>query len=412
MAETEQIVRTIADDVLKAIPGDRPAGIDSRTGKLWVELMKLRPRPSDGFYAGGESDGDSVPPDWPDFRDALETALSTKTKDLELGLFLAEANVRVHGFAGLRDAFWMLGGLITGFVSRGLHPHWEDGDLSAQSAKLHWLNEKLPDVISEVPLTRNPDAGPNYSLHYFEESRNGGGGLITASQFDEAAALGSIEEYRSLTALIEEAAAGLTAFTALVNDAYGAEAPSFSDAEACLEKCRKVVQGIVRRLDRNGKKDVSRVDHYPETASPIAFQPPLEGSGSSSPDAWSACEAMARGGNADSAIATMASLAASEPNGRVRFQRKLMLADLCLQTNRKKLGTSILEELDELIQLHKLDSWETSGVAGGVWARLVRCYRDKTAGTQNPARESEFFLKLSRLDPWQAVACGESRREE
>jgi len=106
----------------------------------------------------------------------------------------------------------------------------------------------------------------------------------------------------------------------------------------------------------------------------------------------------------------MAALAAAEPNGRVRFQRKLLLADLCIQTNRKKLGTSILQELNEIIEQHKLESWETSEIVGGVWSRLVRCYRDKAAGTADESLEVEFYLKLSRLDPWQALTCGEPAR--
>ncbi len=121
---------------------------------------------------------------------------------------------------------------------------------------------------------------------------------------------------------------------------------------------------------------------------------------------------MARGGNIDGALTTMTSLAAAEPNGRVRFQRKLLLADVCLQSNRKKLATSILQELNEIIELHKLESWETSEIVGGVWARLVRCYRDRAAGTADKDREAEFFQKLSRLDPWQALACGEPVKED
>jgi len=108
----------------------------------------------------------------------------------------------------------------------------------------------------------------------------------------------------------------------------------------------------------------------------------------------------------------MAALAAAEPNGRVRFQRKLLLADLCIQTNRKKLGTSILQELNEIIEQHKLESWETSEIVGGVWSRLVRCYRDKAAGTADESLEAEFYLKLSRLDPWQALTCGEPARRD
>jgi type VI secretion system protein ImpA len=127
--------------------------------------------------------------------------------------------------------------------------------------------------------------------------------------------------------------------------------------------------------------------------------------------AWAEAERMARSGEVDAALSTMTALAAAEANGRIRFQRKLLLADICMRTNRLRLARSILEELNELVEKHNLTAWETSDVIGAVWARLVRCYRDTAAGTANPERAAEFFLKLSRLDPWQALALGESTEQ-
>jgi len=127
---------------------------------------------------------------------------------------------------------------------------------------------------------------------------------------------------------------------------------------------------------------------------------------------WLECEKLARSGKVDQALSRMVALAAAEPNGRIRFQRKLLLADLCLQTNRKKLGTSILQELHEIIEKHKLEEWETTEMVGGVWSRLVRCYRDRTAGTADESRETEFYNRLSRLDPWQALICGEPAKRD
>ena len=105
----------------------------------------------------------------------------------------------------------------------------------------------------------------------------------------------------------------------------------------------------------------------------------------------------------------MTRLAATEPNGRVRFYRKLLLADICLSTRRDQLAKSILEELAELIDKHHLEEWETSEVVGAVWSRLYRCYSNDQAGTADPDRASKLFLRLCRLDPWQAMACNENK---
>jgi type VI secretion system protein ImpA len=400
------IDRVIDEGVLSPIPGLRPAGEDIRGLKLWVDLRTARPRMDDLSADHDWTPANPVVTDWASYRDMVEQAICNRSKDLELGLFLTEASTRVFGFAGARDGLWMLSGLITGFRHHGLFPEPEDGDQEAQYGKLDWLNEKFSDVIREIPITRRPEPGRNYSLNYRDESRRQGG-MITSAEFEAAAMAGTVEEYNTLLSEIVETRAELDRFKRLIVEEYGIGVLSFTLSDDTLEDCRVTVQGILRKLSSGGKQDSIK-----EPAAPVglvsAAGPVVISTVAGEPtDAWSDCARMARSGNVDQALATMASLAAAEPNGRVRFQRKLLLADLCIQTNRKKLGTSILQELNEIIEQHKLENWETSEIVGGVWARLVRCYRDKTAGTEDEDREAEFFLKLSRLDPWQALACGE-----
>ncbi len=52
----------------------------------------------------------------------------------------------------------------------------------------------------------------------------------------------------------------------------------------------------------------------------------------------------------------MTRLAASETSGRSRFERKLLLAEVCLATHRERLAKAVLEELAEQIDKHQLDS--------------------------------------------------------
>jgi len=407
---TESPVDRVIDvRVLAPIPGSRPAGQDIRGLKLWVDLRSARPKPEDLDGDHEWKPANSVQTDWPSYLELVEKAICTQSKDLELGIFLTEACARVHGFAGVRDGLWTIGGLISVFFHQGLFPEPEDGDLEIQYGKLTWLNEKFSDVIREIPLTRREEPGPNYSLNYRDESRRQGG-MITAAEFEAAATAGSTEEYSELLTAIEQAREELERLESIIADHYGSGVLSFSYTDEALDQCRGAVQSILRKQQPTPPPTVSSTG-----ASTLPPLPPskglVEATGASS-DAWSESERLARSGNVDRALATMAALAAAEPNGRVRFQRKLLLADLCLQTNRKKLGTSILQELNEIIELHKLESWETSEIVGGVWSRLVRCYRDKAAGTADESLEAEFFLKLSRLDPWQALACGEPAKRD
>jgi len=399
------LARVVSESVLAPIPGPRPAGEDIRGLKLWVDLRAARPKPEDLAADHEWKPANVVQTDWPSYLELVEKALCTQSKDLELGVFLTEACARVHGFAGVRDGLWAIGGLISGFFHQGLFPEPEDGDLEVQYGKLMWLNEKLSDVLREIPLTRREEPGENYSLNYRDESRRQGG-MITAAEFEAAASGGSTDEYSELLSAIVEARAELDHLEAIIAEYYGSGVLSFSETEEALDQCRGAVQAILRK--RQPAASTTGPATQPGLAAPVGQ---TETTGAPA-DAWSESERLARSGNVDRALATMAALAAAEPNGRVRFQRKLLLADLCIQTNRKKLGTSILQELNEIIEQHKLESWETSEIVGGVWSRLVRCYRDKAAGTADESLEAEFYLKLSRLDPWQALTCGEPARRD
>jgi type VI secretion system protein ImpA len=408
--ETNQ--RTIDDLVLTPIPGDKPAGDNLREDRLWVDLRAARPKPVDPSTNNDWELANPVKTNWESYRKLVEDALCKRSKDIELGLFLVEANTRVHGFIGMRDGLWMLGGLITGFFGIGLHPQADRRGLEIQYNKLHWLNDKFPDVICEIPLTWRSEPENNYSLNYYRESRRPNG-MIDAAAFDAASAAGTKEQYAELLVSIQEAQAELIRFKQVATEIYGSGVSSLSDTDETLKECATAVQSILRkRGPGNARREGGPTNHdtppVPPPVQPVAL---ADGGTRAGGDAWSQCEQMVRNGDIDGALATMTALASMEPNGRVRFHRKLLLADMCLQSNRKKLASAILEELNEIIEHHKLEAWETSEIVGGVWARLVRCYRDQAAGTADRNRELEFFHKLSRLDPWQALVCGEPLKE-
>ena len=115
------IVRTVNACVLAPITGAKPAGEDVRSLKLWVDVRNSKPKFSEGSEPSLS--------DWERYGDMVEEALCTKSKDLELGVFLVEARTRLQGFAGARDGFWMLSGLIEEFADQGLFPEVIDEDL-------------------------------------------------------------------------------------------------------------------------------------------------------------------------------------------------------------------------------------------------------------------------------------------
>lgn len=403
-ASESRVDRVVDPRILEPIPGSKPTGEDIRRLPLWVDLRTARPKAETGPSDHDWQPAETVKTTWSAYKEMVEQALCLKSKDIELGLFLVEACARLHGFRGVRDGLWILCGLITEFKDKGLFPEAEDGDFEVQIGKLEWVNEKLPDVVREIPLTRRASPGANYSLNYRDESRRPNG-MISAAEFEAAALAGTSEQYSELLDEIASTLMELELLKQVTAENYGAESSSYTALAETLGECRAAVKSIMSKRSPPAEKPP-----VAQSTTKISWsrQPMEQTSGA---DSWSECEHIADSGDIDGAIARMATLAAAEPNGRVRFHRKLLLADLCFKTDRKRLATSILEELNEILVEHKLESWETSEVVGGVWSRLVRCYRDSAAGTADEGKEQEFYLKLSRLDPWQALACGEPARK-
>ena len=399
----------IRSDVLKPL-SPCPAGEDLSITPEWALIRNTRPNLWD---TGVRREWERAEPNaasWALLRDLAADALATKSKDLRLAIWLLEASTKLHGFAGVRDGLKVIRELLEGFWDSGLHPAIDDGDLESRSGPLEWLNEKLADNLTEIPITLRTPPAANYSLRYYRESRRNGG-LITAAEFDAAASSGSREQYRALREDFDGAWKELTELESVCARLFPPDGLSVVETKESFEECRRVLDGIIR-----SKSKSATTDTQPENAQPAPEEdggmiglPSNLASRTNAGDSWEAAEKLARSGDIDRALVRMTALANVEANGRIRFHRKLLLAEMCLNTKRVRLGRAILEELAELIDKHTLDQWESSEVVSAVWTRLYRCYTDQTSGAADPGRAGKLFERLCRLNPWQALACGDGK---
>jgi type VI secretion system protein ImpA len=409
------LTRLVDERILLPIAPDKPCGEDLRGAKDWVEIRRSKPNLDDLADKRDWQPANPVKTDWSTYKEQIEEALCTKTKDLELGVFLLDACVRLYGFAGVRDGVWAVRELLVEFTDKGLYPLPEADNEEARYGKLDWMNEKLAEALREIPITMRPGGATNYSLNYRDEALRPKG-MITAAEFEAAAAAGTVVQYETLSTEIKEARSEFDQFEQVVYTLAGPDLLSFATSNQALQDCQLAIDSILR------KKQGGASRHGAASIGGAGFTMQVQGQNArltipgvlaeSANNSWAEAEHRALSGDIDGALSAMAALSAAEPNGRVRFQRKLLLADICLQTGKYKLAKMILEELNELVEEHKLTAWETTELVGAVWGRLVRCYRQQNGtGTGNPEKAAEFFLKLSRLDPWQALAIGEPLSE-
>ena len=164
--------------------------------------------------------------------------LETRSKDLRLAVWLAEAGAKKHGLRGLAEGFRVLAGLCEQYWYNGLFPE-ADGDNEQRIGNLSWILARTPALLRAIPLTEG--RGSAWSMVDFETARkqagNGGpppGGLKLADL--EAARRNSSPQFRE--ALAADAAAcveALRAFEQAADARLGNDSPGFSAAREALQ---------------------------------------------------------------------------------------------------------------------------------------------------------------------------------
>ncbi len=132
--------------------------------------------------------------DWPLVASRSAGMIASRSKDMRLAVWLAEANAKTRGLRGLGDGYAVLSGLCEHFWD-GMYPVADDGDYEQRIGNLFWLLARTPLLVKEMPLT-------------------------------EGAALLPDAEY---------CLAMLTGLESIADERLGAEGPGFSAAKDCLQ---------------------------------------------------------------------------------------------------------------------------------------------------------------------------------
>ena len=142
------------DKLLRPIAEDNPTGSDLRQDPAspYPDIKSLAGVNRDKEKNPHKYEGHNSPePDWASVAKKSQEILSNHSKDLEIAAILAEALLRLHNFAGLRDGFRLLKELTVIFWD-SLYPAI-DGEISSRIAPLAGLNGILIIPISKIPLT-------------------------------------------------------------------------------------------------------------------------------------------------------------------------------------------------------------------------------------------------------------------
>lgn len=253
--------------LLQPIAGERPAGENLRYAGLHDEIREARR--ADDQLAQGEWRRENKLADWPRVIELASDALSTQTKDLRIGAWLAEALVEQHGVAGLRDGLKIMRGLQLDFWE-GLYPESDEGDLDARANSLTWLDQQLSVALRRVPLTEGA-GGLRYSYSDWMESqkfdipadtreldsaevealnelraRAAEEGKITTEQWRAGKNTTGRQFYETTYAVLGDCLDEFHALNAVIDEKFAEQAPGLRSLQSALEDVRALVERIVQ----------------------------------------------------------------------------------------------------------------------------------------------------------------------
>jgi|GEM_PF-354625 len=267
-SQREKMNRTIDIEALLApIAGDNPAGENLRYTDVYEGIKEARR--ADDTLDQGDWQRDIKTSDWDKVFSIANEALASKTKDLQICVWLMEALIRQEGFDGLLAGLMILNGFLRDYWDH-LYPEIEDDDLDYRAGPIEFMNDKLWVAIKDIPLT-DPKKTAGYSWARWQESRQVGyetdtrnkygdvdenkkklrdeliaDGKLTPEDFDSAVVLSSRSFYESLGQMLAECVEEFKKLDEVLDDRFGSNAPRLAEFREALEACEQLVVKILK----------------------------------------------------------------------------------------------------------------------------------------------------------------------
>lgn len=251
----------LRDDILAPIPGGNPAGVHLKYdhSALYEEIREARRED-----VPGPRRPDEPPPkkaDWSKALKLLDEALATRSKDLELAGWAAEALTNREGFTGLRTGLQLVRNMLQYFWD-ALYPPItaaNDSPLADRAARLDWVGLYLVPSVQRVPLTTSGfsyiqyvetrDVGSEDSTAGSETARKSRQqkleeGKLPLEEWDKTVAATSKDFYRDLIAEISAARTALEELEALSNELLPDDSPNYSPLRDALDETLRLARSI------------------------------------------------------------------------------------------------------------------------------------------------------------------------
>ncbi len=275
----------LRNDLLNPISPDNPAGENLRYAPVYDKIKEARREDDDAPQ--GDWKFERKQADWALTIKLIGEALATKSKDLQLAAWLAEAMLRREGVTGLRETLDLIRGLVENFWD-GLYPEIEDGDAEFRAAPLQWLGDRL-----ELPVKRSPITKGGLNWLQFGESKKVGSeadadtyekqetrqqaikeGKLTVEDWQKDFDATPKQFYVDLEATFDGALESLNQLSQICDEKFGDVSPSFRSLQNALEEVRQTVHILlVQKREKEPDIAVTPPPAEVEVAPEPAYEP-------------------------------------------------------------------------------------------------------------------------------------------
>ena len=274
----------LRDDLLNPIPGSNPSGEDLRYAPVYDKIKEARreddPNLPQGIWTHQLKKGD-----YPQVIKLTSESLATKSKDLQLAVWLIDAVIKTEALPGLRQGLELIRNLQGKFWDT-LYPQLEDGDAELRAAPLDWLITRVLTNLKLQPLTRNGLDWFKYTesrtVGYEKEAagnadrtkaRNAAikDGKLTAEQFDQALKETPKSFYEQVLKDIDDCLEVLAELREFSEGKFGDNPPSFGKLVDALEEYRPAISALLeKKIELETPPPPSKPAPAPPAPSPAA----------------------------------------------------------------------------------------------------------------------------------------------
>jgi len=280
MLNTESLLRPIREEA----PTGENLRDDPSPTSLYYQIKDARNAARSMERAAQQAeDPTSAPtPDWQPVLELGPRLLGEVSKDLEIAVWLIEAQVRKEGFAGLGNGFELVRRLLEAYWD-GLHPLPDEEGIGTRVAPLAGLNGDEAEGTLIVPIGMVPllhDGGAPLSAWHFRAARELAAitdpelrkrrmeaGVVPLERFQAAVSAADPQVLHERLAEVERCVREFDALSRLLDERCGSAAPPTSNIRQALQDVLECMRYLTKDLPQPAQ------DVPAESSTPRAGEP-------------------------------------------------------------------------------------------------------------------------------------------